>query len=77
MGKPLSLLLSLNPIPLSPLPVILISLEDKSEGDRLHQWGHEDHPRNKEQNHLQAEWCDRKGSEKDCVVAQRWPSVYL
>lgn len=75
MGKLLSLSCFLSTPFLS--PAIPISLEDKSEGDRLHQWGHQDHPGNKEQNHLQAEWRDRKGSEKDCLVAQRWPAVYL
>lgn len=75
MGK-ISLSFS-PPSPFSSLPMIRISPEDKSEGDRLHQWGHQDHPGNKEQNHLQAQWGDREGFEEDCAVAQRWPSVYL
>lgn len=73
MGKNLSISL---PLPASP-SFLSISLEDKSEGDCLHQWGYQDHPRNKEQNHLQAEWADGKGSEEDRALAQRWPSVYL
>lgn len=63
-----------HPTPPSPHS---ISLEDKSEGDCLHQWGYQDHPRNKEQDHLQAEWADGKGSEEDRALAQRWPPVYL
>lgn len=66
----------LNLSPSSPFPRS-ISLEDKSEGDCLHQWGYQDHPWNKEQNNLQAEWPDGKGSEEDCALAQRWPPVYL
>lgn len=73
MGKNLSISLPLSTAP-SPRS---ISLEDKSEGDCLHQWGYQDHPWNKEQNHLQAEWADGKGSEEDRALAQRWPPVYL
>lgn len=59
------------------LPIIPLSSKDKSEGDRLHQRRHQDHSRNKEQNHLQAERGDGKGPEEDRALAQRWPSVYL
>lgn len=71
-------LLPHSPHPCSALlPIIPLSSKDKSEGDRLHQWRHQDHSRNKEQNHLQAEWGDGKGPEEDRALAQRWPSVYL
>lgn len=53
------------------------SSEDQSQGDLLHKRRHQDRSRNQEQNHLQAERCDRARPQEDGAVAEGWPAVPL